>query len=226
MNMNDQVSSNNDSIDCFSNGYEEQSCFDIKQLTEINVEKTFYFKGRRSENQLVDSFPIFKDALNQLGFPEETYLVIKQFIGETVSNAIKSYGSKQLLDEYGSFEAILEHSNSKQIIDDAITEGYDNTVIKFCWLVKDDSLKLKIINNTPLNDYMEDRIKQSLFRDKELTAEELMNIGSEGTLFDTKASGMGIGLWMVKKILEKVERGRVYYLRKEDETEFVIEIQK
>jgi len=224
--MDEQVRGNKDIFDCFKTVAKEQSCFNIKHLTELNVEKTFILKGRQSENQLVDSFPIFKEALCELGFSEETYLVIKQFIGETVSNAIKSYGSKILLDEYGSFEAILENSNSKQIIDDAITEGYDQTVIRFCWLVKDDSLRLRIINNTPLNDYMEDRIKKSLYRDKELTAEELLNIGSEGTLFDTKASGMGIGLWMVKKILEKVERGSVYYVRKEDETEFVIEIQK
>jgi len=224
--MDERDSNKKDVIDCFKNEPKQQPCFNLKQLTELNVEKTYIFKGRKSENKLVDSFPIFKEALNKLGFSSDTYLVIKQFIGETVSNAIKSYGSKQLLDQYGSFEAILVNDNSKHIIDDAITEGYDETVIKFCWLVMENRLRLKIINNTPLNDYMEERIRKSLYRDKELTPEELMNIGCEGTLFDTKASGMGIGLWMVKKILEKVERGKVYFLRKDDETEFVIEIQK
>jgi hypothetical protein len=224
--MNDQEKNQNEEIDCDKQDKNLKECFKVEQLTKLNVEKSFILKGRQAENQLVDSFPVFKEALQKLGFSEDTYLVVKQFIGETVSNAIKSYGSRQILDEYGSFEAILEQDNPKEIIDDAITEGYDNTVIKFCWLVMDDGLKLRIINNTPLNDYMEDRIKKSLYRDKDLSPEELLNIGSEGTLFDTKASGMGIGLWMVKKILEKVERGKVYYRRLETETEFVIEIQK
>ena len=224
--MDDQDKNNENVIDCHKRKKLDIPCFTVDDLTEINTEKHFIFRGREAENQLVDSFPVFKIALEKLSFNKATYLVVKQFIGETVSNAIKSYGSKELCNKYGSFENVLKEKNSKEIIDNAITDGYLKTIIRLSWKVMDDKLVIKLANNTALNDYMEERIKKSLYRDKDLTQEELMNIGSEGTLFDTKASGMGIGLWMVKKILEKVERGKIYYIRKKEETVFVMEIYK
>lgn len=224
--MDDKDKSQNKEIDYPGTIKTDGSCLEVKDLTELNTKKIFIFKGRQAENQLVDSFPVFKKALKDLGFNDDTYLVVKQFVGETVSNALKSYGSKQLFNKYDTFEDVLKEENSKEIIDREITEGYDKTIIRLTWKVMEDKLILKMANNTPLNDYMEERIKKSLYRDKDLTQDELMNIGNEGTLFDTKASGMGIGLWMVKKILEKVERGNIYYLRKPDETEFVMKIAK
>lgn len=208
----------------------KQSCKKISKITaEVLINSQgglcYTVEGEEYKN-ILDSLPQIEISLQKMGFPINVNFAITQFIIECLRNAMKARGSKILSDKYGSFEKVLDIAeNPLTLINNTITEAYKDTVITFIWENLPDTLVVSITNNTCLNEYLSYRIEKSLNRDHEITTEELEEISSEKSIYNTKASGMGLGLWMVVQAVKDIG-GKISFSSNSEITKFSLEIPK
>ncbi len=209
---------------------EKKSAGKIDSLEQHRLEKqgaelSYTVKGKEYK-KIIDSLPKIEEALKNIGFPIPVNYTVTQFIIEAVRNAMKARGSMILSERYGTFEKIMDEQDSPfDLINDTITKGYSDTVITLLWENLSDMLRVSVINNTGLNRYLKERIEKSLSRTHDISEEEIEEIAAENSIFSTKASGMGMGLWMVIQSI-KTSGGRLSYTYTDKETAFTLEVPK
>lgn len=211
----------------------KQSGRSCEKLTRIDVEKLAKSTGKlcytisgKESNKILDALHDIKAAIGEIGFSDNVSYAVTQFIIECVHNAMKARGSKILTDKYGSFEKLLEtENNPRDVIDNTIIQSYNDTNIMLIWENSAVELSVSIANNTCLNEYLACRLEKSLYRDHEITFEEIQEIASDNSIYNTKASGMGLGLWMVVNSIKDFD-GKISYYSNSDFTTVTLNIPK
>lgn len=154
-------------------------------------------KGQSLIQQMIEISQLMQETALQNGFNDDACQALFLFISEVTNNALKARGSYELILKYGSFENLLiQEENPRAIINKTISDYYLQTEIVVRWLLSDNAIFLEISNNTPLVDYFESRINTAISKSPKISEELIEMLNKDDNIFDTKASGIGMGLSM------------------------------
>jgi hypothetical protein len=168
-----------------------------KDFFLLNKEVIVNLRGKILLEQMIELSQIMQDSAMQNGFSEDSCQALFLFISEVTNNALKARGSLEIVNRYGSFEALfLSESNPREIINKTVEKYYPDTEILIKWILSKESIILEISNNTELNDYFEKRINEAIHKNPEISEELIEMLSKDDNIFDTKASGIGMGLSM------------------------------
>lgn len=190
--------------------------------------KFYELKGKQDITVLLDKFTDnIEENLKNNGFSIKAQHAVRQFIDEIRTNAIKARGSLALAEKYGTFDNLfLDEPEPKKIINDTITQYENSTIVRLWFNLENDKLIIKLLNNTHLNEYLENRIKAAFEKSCELSIDDIEKISSGNGIYGTKASGAGLGIPMLREMIR--EAGGCFYFNKVDcgWTMFAIEMNK
>lgn len=200
---------------------------DVEKFTQMNKKVCLGSKGKELTDFMRLILPKMKQALNRQGFPIKTIEAFTVFVQEVQANVLKARGSYILSEKYGSFEnMITKEDKPLEMIDKVIADNYEETELRVNWYIDDDHFEIHLMNNTPLNDYLENRIESAFKRSHELSEQDLVSVASDNSVLGTKASGMGLGIPMARKMCSDA-KGKMYYHKNiEGWTSFVLDMPK
>lgn len=170
---------------------------DSPDFSTIGKELHIPLKNKDLVHQILTLSESMQEAIARCGFGEDAGQALFLFVSEISNNALKARGSYEIFKKYGSFENLVEkHKNHRDIINRIVEQNYSKSEIIIRWQLNDDSLLLVISNNTPLNAYFEHRVAQAMSKQPNITEEFIEQLTMSDSIFDTKASGIGMGLSM------------------------------
>lgn len=166
--------------------------------------------------QILTLSDAMQEAISMHGFSADASQALFLFISEISNNALKARGSYEVVKMYGSFEnLVLTQEKHREIINGIVTRYYSQTEILIRWNLMSDNLSLEISNNTPLTDYFEKRVIEAMNKSPNITEEFIEQLSMADNIFDTRASGIGMGLSMAVSYA-KIAGGAIDYDKSKD----------
>ncbi len=198
------------------NNPDDMSSITAKDLGTKGREIIIQLSSKDLVYQILMLSESMQEAIAQNGYSEDAGQALFLFISEISNNALKARGSLELYNKYGTFEHFAaSYPNHRDIINKVIEKNYAGTVINVKWKLAGDCLLLEISNNTALNDYFEQRVSEAMNKPPNITEEFIEQLSSGDSIFDTKASGIGMGLSMASSYAV-IAGGSVEYDKSKD----------
>ncbi len=173
----------------------EEKVYTLEDFLEKGQKVSIQVSGRYIVQKILGMSVLMQAAADMQGYSDDAGQALFLFVSEVSNNALKARGSYQLISRYGTFEDLLsKEDNALQIINDTVTNHYDETVVCLDWELAESSLRVQIANNSPLNDYLKGRIETALNKSPLISEQLIDEMMNHDNILDTKASGIGMGL--------------------------------